>query len=224
MRRLATALTSLLASIVPCSPAAPPTPGPLQFLPGDAALAGATGDQSAPDIARGGDGFLAVWTDARAGEGRNDVYGIRLDAAGDPLGASFAINQDDGSQVRPLVAWNGQNWLVAFMSDGTLSAVRVAPDGSLLDAQPIAIASPGSDAAFLLASDGAGWAVLWAGRSRAAPTCAARASGRTGRSSIRAGSRSSPRPTSCGRSTRSPSARTGTSSSGGTTRGSSGCA
>jgi hypothetical protein len=164
MRHLVVILSSLLASLAPGAFAAPPALGPLQFLPGDAALAGASGEQAAPDLARGGDGFLAVWSDARAQEGKYDVYGIRLDAAGDPVGASFAINQDDGSQVRPLVAWNGQNWLVAFMSNATLSAVRVAPDGSLLDAQPIAIASPGSDAAYLLASDGAGWAVLWAGR------------------------------------------------------------
>ena len=157
------ALVALLAPGLPGSFAAPPDLGPLQFLPGDDALAGAWGDQSPPDIARGGEGFLAVWGDARAYEGKNDVYGALLDAAGNPVGASFAINQDDGSQTGPKVAWNGQNWLVVFLSDGVLAATRVAPDGTVLDAAPIQLANPGASAGYTVASDGSSWAVLWAG-------------------------------------------------------------
>ena len=156
------ACTSLL---VPSVVAQPPTLDALRFLPGDDVLAGAWGDQAPPDIARGGDQFLAVWSDARANEGKNDIYAIRLDSAGDPIGASFTVNQDEGSQTGPRVSWNGQNWLVVFLSNGRLVAVRVAPDGTALDQPPIHVAEPGSDAGLTVASDGSSWAVLWAGRS-----------------------------------------------------------
>ncbi len=145
--------------------AAPPELGALQFLPGDTVPAGAWGDQTPPEIARGGSQLLAVWSDARLYEGQNDIYGIRLDAAGQPIGVSFAINTDDGSQTTPYVAWNGTAWLVAFLSDGKLCASRVAADGSVLDTPAIVIATPGAGTPLSLASDGSGWAVLWAGRS-----------------------------------------------------------
>ncbi len=157
---------ALLAFVVPAAVAlaAPPTPGPLAFLPGDDALAGAAGDQSPPELARGADRMLAVWSDARAAEGAYDVYGALLDAAGNPLGASFAIDDGDGSQTGPRVAWNGQHFLVAYLDGARLVAARVASDGTVLDAPPIAVSTPGSDAAFTLASDGSSWALLWAGR------------------------------------------------------------
>lgn len=135
----------------------------LQFLPGDAVVGPAWGDQSTPDIASGGEQFLAVWSDARAYEGKSDIYGIRLDAEGFPIASAFAINQDDGSQTQPLVAWNGENWLVVFLSEGDLAASRVAPDGTVLDPSPIVLASPGANSPHILASDGSKWAVVWAG-------------------------------------------------------------
>lgn len=165
MRASAAFFAAFLFVLAGAAAAEPPTLDALRFLPGDDALAGAWGDQSPPDIARGGDGFLAVWGDARAYEGKYDIYGALLDAAGNPVGASFAINQDDGSQTDPKVAWNGQNWLVVFLSDGLLKAARVAPDKTVLDPVPISIASPGAGAGVTIASDGSSWAVLWAGTS-----------------------------------------------------------
>lgn len=162
LRFLSILTFALLASV---AVAAPPSLSELAFLPGDDALAGAWGDQNSPDVALGSNGSLAVWADARVYERQFDVYGIRLDASGNPVGASFVIADADGSQTRPLVAWNGQHWLVAYLSEGDLRATRVAPDGTVVDATPIAIASPGASAAYELASDGTGWAVLWAGRS-----------------------------------------------------------
>lgn len=145
--------------------AAPPTPGALQFIPGDIVPAGAWGDQTPPEIARGGSEFLAVWSDSRSYESQNDIYGIRLDATGQPIGLSFAINTDDGSQTTPCVAWNGTAWLVVFLSDGKLCAARVSTAGAVLDTPAIVIANPGASTPCSLASDGSGWAVVWAGRS-----------------------------------------------------------
>jgi len=48
MRHLVVILSSLLASLALGALAAPPALGPLQFLPGDDSLAGASGAPSAP--------------------------------------------------------------------------------------------------------------------------------------------------------------------------------
>ena len=71
----------------------------LSLLPGDAVIAPAAGDQTAPAIAQGGNLRLAVWTDNRpnpspfgiiAGseyETSRDIYGVRIDADGNVLDA-----------------------------------------------------------------------------------------------------------------------------------------
>ena len=97
---------------------------PSQFVPGDDAIGAAAGDQSAPAIARGGDTFLVVWSDKRSNpnggiyfefETSNDIYGVRLDATGNPLEpVSFPIAAGPGSQENPKVVWNGTNWLVSI--------------------------------------------------------------------------------------------------------------
>jgi hypothetical protein len=128
-----------------------------QYLAGDTAIGAAAGMQVEADIARGDDQLLAVWSDGRttpdnywpfATEGSGtDVYGARLDAAGNVVGAGpFPITQAFGDQELPRVAWNGENWLVVWKEETatlptyeTLRAARVAPDGTVLDATPIVV-------------------------------------------------------------------------------------
>lgn len=152
----------LLSCTAPTA-AAPPELGALGFLPGDAAVGPAWGDQAAPAIAKGSASHLVVWSDARAHEGKWDIYGIRLDSDGVPIDpVAFAIDEAHGSQTKPLAAWNGTHWLVTWLDEGDLVATRVSSDGSVLGAT-IDIASPGASASVALASDGTGWAVVWAG-------------------------------------------------------------
>ena len=131
--------------------------GQSQFLPGDAVIGAPAGMQVEADVASGGDGFLAVWSDGRstpddsypfATEGSGtDVYGARLDPAGNVLDVGpFVINQSLGNQVEPRVAWNGENWLVVWKQDTVtlptyeeLRAVRVSPEGVVLDDPPMVI-------------------------------------------------------------------------------------
>lgn len=152
---------------------------PLSLLPGDATLAPAAGDQAAPAIARGNNTTLAVWADFRANpyggyeyETSRDIYGVRLDAAGNVLDpVPLAIIAGRANQHYPKIAWNGANWLVVCQSvdaggtgyyQNSLEAVRVSPAGQVLDAQPIKLYGliPSGPSYWALASDGNHWVVV----------------------------------------------------------------
>jgi hypothetical protein len=164
---------------------------PIQ-LPGDAAMGPAAGRQQQPEIARGGDQHLAVWVDGRSdlagvfnfGSGPYrgldlgtmwDIYAARLDAAGNVVDTTpIVVNQDPFNQTFPSVAWNGSHWLVVWSGQAVGDAfgnlvvnvygARVAPDGSVLDPDPIVIdtTTPMDDLYWpAVASDGQNWLVVW---------------------------------------------------------------
>ncbi len=152
---------------------------PASWLPGDNAIGLAAELQQSPAIARGGDVLLAVWDDHRSmpsGTGyfyetSGDIYGMRLDGSGNLLDAvPFVVTQAQATQENPKIAWNGTHWLVAFESysvtaggyyQKSLAAVRVAPNGQVVDAAPIPIYnfSP-AGGAWAVASDGTDWVVV----------------------------------------------------------------
>ncbi len=160
---------------------------PQAALPGDAASVPAVSGQSDVSIARGGPGYLAVWTDYRTSlsgsittdqplqGNQSDIYAMRLGLDGHPLDAGPIVICNLGrNQSKPRVAWNGQNWLVVFISErpdwyffDDIVGVRVAPDGSVLDATPISIRpelnSPSNYYGVnpSVSSDGAQWIVVW---------------------------------------------------------------
>jgi len=122
-------------------------------LPGDASIGIAANTQHEQSVAKGGDQYLAVWSDLRSGsvagdsgQSESDIFGIRLDADGNPIeSVPFVINAAMGVQQRPVAAWNGEAWLVLFISqdpvagyfDYRMRAVRVSAQGEVLDATPI---------------------------------------------------------------------------------------
>jgi len=153
---------------------------PPSFLPGDALIGAPAGMQVEVDVARGGDVFLAVWSDGRttpndfypfATEGSGtDVWGALLDDAGNPIGAGpFLIDARFGDQVEPRVAWNGEAWLVVWKQEiaalptyEELRATRVAPDGTVLDATSIPVHSGQSFYNDAVVEGGGGeWVVLF---------------------------------------------------------------
>ncbi len=155
---------------------------PARWVPGDAAISPAAADQSMVSLAPGGGMVLALWSDNRAnstggyeGETSRDIYALRLDGNGTPLDAvPFAVTAARASQEFPRAAFNGTNWLVVFESydlTGTggyyqksLAAVRVAPDGRVLDAAPIRILNVSPvGAVWAVASDGKDWVVAMQG-------------------------------------------------------------
>lgn len=160
------------------------------LLPGDTTIAPAAGTQRSPQIASGGEGYLAVWMDNRTslrnadvsgaydGQGVGtvmDVYAARLDANGSVIDTTpIIISQAQYNQQSPRVGWNGQHWLVVWTTQREsnrflydLIGVRVAADGSVVDATPIVIHASQSSSdtpdPWSVASDGANWTIVWRG-------------------------------------------------------------
>jgi hypothetical protein len=148
----------------------------LQFMPGDTAIGPATGTQTAPAIAEGNGTFLAVWQDLPTSpfvgqpfrsEGRGfDIYEQRLDTNGVPIDPEpFLIAQRFGDETGPQVAWDGANWLVAWgghnstLFNHRIVAVRIAPDGTILDDPAIMIHNSSDKSNFVLTPNGIEWLV-----------------------------------------------------------------
>ena len=111
-------------------------------------------------------GYLAVWQDSRGTNG-TDIFGCRLTASGQVLDVfGIAISDSAGDQTDPAVAWNGQEYLVAWSDRRAASqhiyAARVRPDGLVIDRQGIPLSgTTGAQAYPKVASDGLGWLVVW---------------------------------------------------------------
>ncbi len=159
----------------------------LQLLPGDATIGAADGHQIEPEIAQGGNQYLSVWTDYRTSpenhpgtltEGLGgDIYGIIMDANGNPVSETpIVINQDIGDQEKATAGWNGNHWLVAWATPSLtesptyqrIVAVRVAPDGTVVDNTPIEVHNDQLDLAYYdgfypikIASNGQDWVVAF---------------------------------------------------------------
>ena len=104
-----------------------------------------------------------------------DIYAARLDASGNLIDTTpIVISQAGYIQSSPVVGWNGQNWLVAWSTEratdryaNDIMAVRVSPDGRVLDNPAILLAaaptSIDSYVPWAVSSDGTNWAVVWRG-------------------------------------------------------------
>lgn len=182
--RHALSVAIVLASALGPASAQGPSLSGLHDLPGDAAIGPAIGIQSEPVIALGGNQYLAVWTDHRtdlnavtiySDESAADIYAARIDANGQLIDTiPIAISRDVADQGMPRVAWNGTNWLVAWTTEVETAsyfiigvrAVRVAPDGTVLDPTPIAALTTQNSTSvnsLALASDGQNWVVVTQG-------------------------------------------------------------
>jgi hypothetical protein len=150
IRFLALALLALPVSAIFGQP---PLVQELGLVPGDGFVGPAVNSQQDHAVAKGGDQYLVVWSDYRAQsvggpspQSQGDIFGVRLDADGMPIDpVPFVIHAGMGEQRRPRVAWNGEAWLVMFVSQDAVGGyfadqirgVRVTPAGQVLDTTPI---------------------------------------------------------------------------------------
>jgi hypothetical protein len=105
----------------------------------------ASGWQTAPVVAAGGEIYLVVWQDYRAET--YDIYGARIDADGNVLDPDgFPICMGGWWAETPHVAWDGENFLVVWSDDRDMISLdvygtRVTPDGAVLDGSGFRISS-----------------------------------------------------------------------------------
>lgn len=154
-----TLLSALLGGVLLCQPVALCQDGAVPLM-GDAVRALGVDDQAFVQIAPGGPGYLVVWEEQRTVLGpfinagnenllgnQLDIYAARLDAAGNLLDEDPIVVCNLGrNQSKPQVAWDGSKWLVVFVSERPdwyffrdIVGVRIAADGTVLDATPIPI-------------------------------------------------------------------------------------
>ena len=118
-----------------------------------------------PSVSFDGTNHLLVWSDNR--NGTDDVFGVRVDAAGNVIDSTpipIAISADDNEY--PFLDAGDGGWLVTWLAEtgaGTEARVRrVSTDGSLPDANPTTL---GSATDYYLPRTSYGdnsWLVVWA--------------------------------------------------------------
>jgi MYXO-CTERM domain-containing protein len=121
-----------------------------------------------PMVARGSTDFLVVW--ARRENPSNDqasydIQGARVNEVGEGR-SSLLLSAAANPQGTPAVAFNGTDYLMVWADGPTESrnilGVRVSRAGQVLDVSPLPIAVGGRDEfSPAVASDGAGFLVLW---------------------------------------------------------------
>ncbi len=150
---------------------------PPQTHVGDDLIGSAVGEQQSAALSVGSASTLAVWSDGRSdlaayGEQTSrDIFAARLDSAGVLLDATpIPIAVAHGEQTSPRAVWDGQQWLVTWVSqtetqfyyDFRVFGMRVGADGSLLDPAPIELLDAGGNSlvGYDVASNGTGWLVI----------------------------------------------------------------
>jgi hypothetical protein len=123
-----------------------------------------------PQLADDGRGaFLLVWQQGRLyyQQEEGDIFALRLDSEGRPLGEALAVCTAVASQERPRVVRSGAGFLVVWQDlrngrDWDVYGARVDGAGHLLDPQAILIAGgAGNQASAEVAPAGNGWLVVW---------------------------------------------------------------
>ncbi len=98
---------------------------------GDNVAGPAYGQQTNPAIASDGESYLIVWEDSRTEIPR--IFGARVSHDGlvlDPVG--FPISGSTSAKA-PTIAFDGNNYLVAWVQEPQIRSTRVSPNGEVVD-------------------------------------------------------------------------------------------
>lgn len=123
--------------------------------------------QTTPAVAFDGMNYLVAWEDYR-NDATSDIFGARVSQQGVVLDTSgIALTTAATSQNNPSMAFDGTNYLVMWEDhrnsyDADVFGTRVSPAGEVLDPAGIpASTAPGRQTIPAIASDGAGYLVVW---------------------------------------------------------------
>jgi hypothetical protein len=122
--------------------------------------------QFCPGVAFDGSSYLVVWSADSNGHGADRLRGERLDTSGRSLNPGvFDIAGPVAVSGAPAVSFDGSRYLVAFgVRDEGYTGIwggRVTTDGTVLDSALPICTIPGDHESPSIASDGAGWLVVW---------------------------------------------------------------
>jgi hypothetical protein len=101
--------------------------------------------QDNPSVAFDGTNYLVVWDDYGSGTFDEDIYGVRVNQSCNPIEASsIAISTATNGQYRPVVAFDGTNYMVVWFDKRSSNAsdiygTRINQSGSVLDASGITL-------------------------------------------------------------------------------------
>jgi len=134
----------------------------------DIAISTAANNQECPAIAFDGTNYLVVWQDSRNDSiTQDDIYGARISKDGIVLDKDgIAISTETDYQYNPDIAFDGTNYLVAWVDDRNNSSdiygARVSKNRKLLDPTGIEISTAASDQKLpMIAFDGTNYFVAW---------------------------------------------------------------
>jgi hypothetical protein len=121
-----------------------------------------------PELASDGRGaFLLVWQQGRNyfEQQESDIYALRLDGVGRPIGQPIPICVAKGSQERPQVAFSDGTFIVVWQDirngrDWDVYAARVSVDGTLLDPEGVPIAGGAANQASPVIAPAPGGALI----------------------------------------------------------------
>jgi hypothetical protein len=117
----------------------------------------APGDGAMEALSAHGDGHLLVWSaHGRLRVSPVDTAGVALAPA-----AGLPALADGTDQADAVAAFGAGAHLVVWREGAALRAARVAPDGSVLDAEPLGVADDAAPVAPRVAWDGAVFRVAW---------------------------------------------------------------
>ncbi len=123
------------------------------------------------NVASGPAGCLVTWTFTWPYSINSCVWGARVSSTGTVLDSSgIIVSSAANAQVQPAIGFDGNNYLVAYVSQGRsaydIYGMRVSQSGVSLDSGPIRVTNrSGNWAGPSVAFDGTNYLVVWAGES-----------------------------------------------------------
>jgi hypothetical protein len=133
--------------------------------------------QYLPDIAFDGTNYLVVWERRPTWEWRGDIHGKRVTTSAAVIdGDVIVISESEDAEMRPAVAFNGENYMVAWESGvyadhgEHLYGARVSRSGAVLDTSGISLPAATEDFNNPeVVPNGSGYMILWHGQRGTSP-------------------------------------------------------
>ncbi len=120
--------------------------------------------ESNPSIATDGARFIVTYEQDNGTTGR-DIFGILLGGTGAPSGSPFPVSTESGDQARPVVAFDGVGYLVAWQDvraiSGDIYGQRISVSGTIIGSELAICDSSGTQQKPSIASTGFNCLVVW---------------------------------------------------------------